>query len=219
MGVLCVATMTAGIVHVRSAPEPASSAVRVGAADRLSPIAAPPPEPPTIEPGPISLHELAQQIRSRPTTSTTKAKTPTTTVKKAVAATPTSTLASTTTTAVVSASRSPASTTTTTVAGTPLTTLLQKVVPPAAAATAAITRSDSGVASWFEAPQGTCAHRTLPMGTEIKVTRVHNRATAKCKVDDRGPTVETGRLIDLSLDTFEKLAAREAGLIDVKIEW
>ena len=64
----------------------------------------------------------------------------------------------------VSASRSPPSTTTTTVAGTPLTTLLQKV-----------------------APQGTCAHRTLPMGTEIKVTRAHNGATAKCKVDDGGP--------------------------------
>jgi rare lipoprotein A (peptidoglycan hydrolase) len=51
------------------------------------------------------------------------------------------------------------------------------------------------------------------------VTRIHNGASASCKVDDRGPTLETGRLIDLSLDTFEKLAAREAGLIDVRIEW
>lgn len=216
---LCVATMTAGIVHVRSSPEPASSAVRVGGADGLSPVAAPPQELATAAPGPISLAELARQIKSRPTTSTTKPKATTTTVKKAVAATPTSTPASTTTTAVKSASRSPASTTTTTVLGTPLTTLLERVVPPAAAVTGVITRSDSGVASWFKAPQGTCAHRTLPMGTEIKVTRLHNGATATCKVDDRGPTVETGRLIDLSLDTFEKLAAREAGLIDVRIEW
>jgi rare lipoprotein A (peptidoglycan hydrolase) len=57
------------------------------------------------------------------------------------------------------------------------------------------------------------------MGTVIKVTRTQNGASASCKVDDRGPTVETGRLIDLSLDTFEKLAASEAGLIDVRIEW
>ena len=75
------------------------------------------------------------------------------------------------------------------------------------------------MASWFNAPDGTCAHRTLPMGTMIKVTRNHNGATATCKVNDRGPTAETGRLIDLSLDTFEKLAAKEAGLIDVRIEW
>ncbi len=103
--------------------------------------------------------------------------------------------------------------------GTPLTTLLEKVVPPAAAVSSALTQSDSGVASWFKAPEATCAHRTLPMGTLVKVTRIHNGAVASCKVNDRGPTPETGRLIDLSLDTFEKLAAREAGLIDVRIEW
>ena len=215
---LCVATMTAGIVHLRSSPEPAASAVRAGSADGF-PVAAPPQETPPAQPGPISLTELAQQIRSRPTTSTTKAKATTTTTVKRAAATPPSTPASTTTTSVVNASRSPGSTTSTTVPGTPLTTLLEKVVPPAAAVTGVLTRSDSGVASWFKAPRATCAHRTLPMGTEIKVTRVYNGATAVCTVDDRGPTVETGRLIDLSLDTFEKLAAREAGLIAVKIEW
>jgi rare lipoprotein A (peptidoglycan hydrolase) len=57
------------------------------------------------------------------------------------------------------------------------------------------------------------------MGTLVKVTRNQNGASATCKVNDRGPTVETGRLIDLSADTFEKLASKEAGLIDVRIEW
>ena len=46
-----------------------------------------------------------------------------------------------------------------------------------------------------------------------------NGAGAFCKVNDRGPTVATGRLIDLSMDTFARLAAPEAGLIDVTIEW
>jgi rare lipoprotein A (peptidoglycan hydrolase) len=57
------------------------------------------------------------------------------------------------------------------------------------------------------------------MGTLLKVTRARNGASTTCKVNDRGPTLDTGRLVDLSMDTFEKLAAREAGLIDVKIEW
>jgi rare lipoprotein A (peptidoglycan hydrolase) len=53
----------------------------------------------------------------------------------------------------------------------------------------------------------------------IKVTRPKTGAVAFCKVNDRGPTVATGRLIDLSMDTFAKLASPEAGLIDVTIEW
>ncbi len=40
-----------------------------------------------------------------------------------------------------------------------------------------------------------------------------------CTVDDRGPTLETGRLIDLSTGTFAELASTDAGLIDVLIEW
>ena len=67
--------------------------------------------------------------------------------------------------------------------------------------------NDAGIASWFNAPDNTCAHRTLPFGTMVKVTRRANGAVAFCKVNDRGPTVATGRLIDLSMDTFA-----EAGL-------
>ena len=220
---LCVATMTAGIVHVRNRPEPASTAVRVGQADGLSPASAGGAPPSALgamaaPPAPISLADLARQIRPRPTTSTTRprASTTTTTTKKATAK-PTST--TTTTSAKTAASPAPSTTTTTAVPGTPLTTLLEKVVPPAAAVTGAITHTDSGVASWFKAAEGTCAHRTLALGTMVKVTGARNGASATCKVNDRGPTVETGRLIDLSVDVFERLADRDAGLIDVRIEW
>jgi rare lipoprotein A (peptidoglycan hydrolase) len=110
--------------------------------------------------------------------------------------------------------------TTTTVSPlTPLTTLVEKVLPDAAAASSALTRSDSGVASWFKTGERICAHRTLPMGTEVKVTRTATGASATCTVADRGPAVGTGRLIDLSPDTFDKLADRGAGLIDVTIQW
>lgn len=211
---LCLATMTAGIVHLRSTPEP-SSAVRVGSSDGWFPAPSPqpPPEVQVAAPGPISLAELARELQTRQATSTTRAR-PTTTVKKAPATT-TSVPATTTTSAIPP----PAPATTTTAPATTTTALVETLTPPLAAAAGAVTRSDSGIASWFGAPEATCAHRTLPMGTMIKVTRLHNGATATCKVDDRGPTLETGRLIDLSLDTFEKLAPRELGLIDVKIEW
>jgi rare lipoprotein A len=80
------------------------------------------------------------------------------------------------------------------------------------------THADRGVASWFNAPDGTCAHRTLAVGTVVRVTRLHNGATTTCVVDQGGPE-DTTRVIDLSMDTFEKLAYPEAGLIDVLIEW
>ncbi|MGH9224392.1 MAG: septal ring lytic transglycosylase RlpA family protein [Acidimicrobiales bacterium] len=80
------------------------------------------------------------------------------------------------------------------------------------------THSARGVASWFNAPDGTCAHTTIPVGTVVRVTRLHNGAVTTCIVDQWGPA-DTTRIIDLSMDTFEKLAAPEAGLIDVLIEW
>jgi rare lipoprotein A (peptidoglycan hydrolase) len=94
---------------------------------------------------------------------------------------------------------------------TPLTTLLQRIVPAAAAVL--------GEASWFDAPPGTCAHRDLPLGTIVKVTRTSNGASTTCRVADRGPSLQTNRVIDLSLDTFEKLASSDAGVINVRIEW
>jgi hypothetical protein len=94
---------------------------------------------------------------------------------------------------------------------TPLAPLLQTIVPTAAAVL--------GVASWFDAPAGTCAHRDLPLGTIVKVTRTSTGASTTCRVADRGPSLATNRVIDLSQDTFAKLASTDAGLIEVKIEW
>jgi hypothetical protein len=93
----------------------------------------------------------------------------------------------------------------------PLAPLLKAIVPTAAAVL--------GVASWFDAPAGTCAHRDLPLGTIVKVTRTSTGASTTCRVADRGPSLATNRVIDLSQDTFAKLASTDAGLIEVKIEW
>jgi len=218
VALLCLVTLVAGLVGLRKEGNDTSMAIRVDSAAAAVP--APAGEPPQTPAAPdaISLHQLALDLQAGQATSTTRARVTTTTAKKPA---PTTTTARpvTTTSAPAAPVAAPAATTTTTTPLTPLTTVVAAVVPPAAAASSAVTRTDSGIASWFRAPSATCAHRTLPMGTVIKVTRLHNGATASCKVDDRGPTLETGRLIDLSLDTFEKLAAREAGLIDVRIEW
>ena len=217
MALLCLVTLVTGLVGLRKQGNDPSMAIRVDSAADAVPVSAgePPPQTPAAADA-ISLHQLALELQARSTTSTTRARTTTTTTRKPAS---TTTTARPVTTTSAPAAASAVTTTTTTTPPTPLTTVVAAVVPPAAAVSSAVTRTDSGIASWFRAPSSTCAHRTLPMGTVIKVTRLHNGATASCTVDDRGPTLETGRLIDLSLDTFEKLAAREAGLIDVRIEW
>ena len=216
MALLCLVTLVAGFLALRRPQGESSTAIRVDSAGGGVPASAGAPPPQTPAAAAISLQDLALALPPRATTSTTRPRTTTTTKM------PTSTTTTVRPATPITAPKpAPAPATSTTVVKplTPLTTILAAVVPPAAAVSGALTRTDSGVASWFKAPAATCAHRTLPMGTVIKVTRMHNGASASCKVDDRGPTVETGRLIDLSLDTFEKLAASEAGLIDVRIEW
>lgn len=53
----------------------------------------------------------------------------------------------------------------------------------------------------------TCAHRTFPFGTMLKVTNPANGKSVIVRVTDRGPYVK-GRIIDLSAR-----AAREIGII------
>src|SRR4051812_43918735 len=48
----------------------------------------------------------------------------------------------------------------------------------------------------FHANGKTVAHRTLPLGTKLRIT-YHGRSTI-CRVNDRGPAAWTGRSIDLA---------------------
>ncbi|MFO8001223.1 MAG: septal ring lytic transglycosylase RlpA family protein [Marinilabilia sp.] len=63
----------------------------------------------------------------------------------------------------------------------------------------------------------TAAHRTLPLGTKLKVVNLENDSSVIVKVNDRGPFVED-RILDLSRAAFRKLAPLEKGIIEVKIE-
>ena len=63
----------------------------------------------------------------------------------------------------------------------------------------------------------TAAHKTLPFGTKVKVTNVHNQKRVVVKINDRGPFVK-GRIIDLTRSAFSSIGNTDAGIIDVKIE-
>lgn len=89
-----------------------------------------------------------------------------------------------------------------------------------------------GLASWYgEQFQGkqtangeifdmnglTCAHRTLPLGTWIKVTNMHTRKWIVVRVNDRGPVPET-RIADLSSEAAHMLGMRSRGVTRVRLD-
>ncbi|MBQ7738586.1 MAG: septal ring lytic transglycosylase RlpA family protein [Desulfovibrionaceae bacterium] len=63
----------------------------------------------------------------------------------------------------------------------------------------------------------TAAHRTLPMGTVVKVTTQDSGKSVMVCVTDRGPYVR-GRIIDLSYAAATQLDLRNKGVGDVKLE-
>jgi rare lipoprotein A len=90
----------------------------------------------------------------------------------------------------------------------------------------------TGVASWYGPPYNhrrgsngkiydmhafTAAHRTLPMGSIVRVTNVKTGHSALVRITDRGPFVE-GRMLDLSLAAAKKVDVWAAGLATVRME-
>ena len=63
----------------------------------------------------------------------------------------------------------------------------------------------------------TCAHRTLPFGTVLRVTDTGSRKSVVVEVNDRGPYAK-GRLVDLSLAAARKLDMLERGVARVTVE-
>lgn len=63
----------------------------------------------------------------------------------------------------------------------------------------------------------TAAHKTLPLGTKVRVTNLENKRTVDVVINDRGPYVE-GRIIDVSGVAAEKLGLISKGIAEVSIE-
>lgn len=91
---------------------------------------------------------------------------------------------------------------------------------------------ETGIASWYGPPYHnrrgsngqiydmhamTAAHRTLPLGSIVRVVNVDTKASATVRITDRGPFVE-GRVIDLSKAAAEKIGMLQKGTTPVRLE-
>jgi rare lipoprotein A len=63
----------------------------------------------------------------------------------------------------------------------------------------------------------TAAHPTLPLGTWVRVTNLHNGRRVYVRINDRGPIVP-GRIIDLSYRAAQSLNFTEKGLQRVRLD-
>src|SRR3989338_6978019 len=90
---------------------------------------------------------------------------------------------------------------------------------------------EDGIASWYgrdfngkKTSNGetynmyamTAAHKTLPIGTYVKVTRLDNGKETILRINDRGPFVK-GRIIDLSYKAASELDIADSGTAKVEI--
>jgi len=91
---------------------------------------------------------------------------------------------------------------------------------------------EAGLASWYGEPYHgrrtasgevydmygqSAAHRTLPFGTVIRVTRRDTGASVVVPVTDRGPFVE-GRIVDLSFGAAQRIDLHRDGVAPVLVE-
>lgn len=92
--------------------------------------------------------------------------------------------------------------------------------------------TETGKASWYGAPYHnrrgsngevynmhamTAAHRTLPLGSIVRVTNLKTGHAALVRITDRGPFVE-GRILDLSLAAAKRVDVWLPGVAEVKVE-
>ena len=91
---------------------------------------------------------------------------------------------------------------------------------------------ETGIASWYGPPYHnrrgsdgtiydmnamTAAHRTLPLGSIVRVTNLKTGNWTIVRITDRGPFI-AGRILDLSLAAARKIDVVRAGLANVRLE-
>jgi rare lipoprotein A len=92
--------------------------------------------------------------------------------------------------------------------------------------------TEVGLSSWYGPPYDqhpgangeiydqnamTAAHRTLPLGSIVRVTNIATGQSVVVRITDRGPFVH-GRVLDLSLAAAKAAGVYRAGVATVKIE-
>ena len=110
--------------------------------------------------------------------------------------------------------------------------LLAALALSVALAPAALAETLSGSASWygpgfhgratasgepFDMGALTAAHRSLPFGTQVRVTNEANGESVVVRINDRGP-FHGNRVIDLSRGAAEEIGLVSAGVGQVRME-
>jgi rare lipoprotein A len=111
----------------------------------------------------------------------------------------------------------------------------RKAPPPATVPEVTAVRPgavEKGIASWYGEPyhgrrtasgevydmhRVSAAHRTLPFGTLVRVTRRDTGQSVEVRINDRGPFIE-GRIIDLSYGAARRIDLDVDGIAPVKVE-
>lgn len=93
-------------------------------------------------------------------------------------------------------------------------------------------QSKIGIASWygkrfhgrktasgknFNMYNHTAAHRSLPLGTKVRVVNLKNGKETLVDINDRGPYIK-GRMIDLSYAAAKSIGIIKVGIEKVKVE-
>ncbi|MEV4005185.1 septal ring lytic transglycosylase RlpA family protein, partial [Actinomadura sp. NPDC049753] len=69
----------------------------------------------------------------------------------------------------------------------------------------------------FDPTELTAAHKTLPMGSKVRVTNKNNDRSVVVRINDRGPYAG-GRCLDLSKAAMKKVGGTGSGVIPVRYE-
>ncbi|MFU8856955.1 MAG: septal ring lytic transglycosylase RlpA family protein [Deferrisomatales bacterium] len=92
--------------------------------------------------------------------------------------------------------------------------------------------TETGLASWYgpgfhgrrtssgetyDMHARTAAHKLLPLGTTVRVTRLDDGRQVTARINDRGPFVK-GRVIDLSYALARELGMLREGVVRVRVE-
>lgn len=77
--------------------------------------------------------------------------------------------------------------------------------------------TELGLASYYSVQGMTAAHRSLPIGSRVRVVNLDNGRSVIVRIVDRGPFIH-GRVIDVSTSAAVTLGFRDAGLAHVRIE-
>ncbi|MGA5765789.1 septal ring lytic transglycosylase RlpA family protein [Nonomuraea bangladeshensis] len=106
---------------------------------------------------------------------------------------------------------------------------LKSAKPVAKKPKAKVLSSGSCGASYYDEPQMTAsgerfnpsamtaAHKTLPLGSKVRVINPNNGRSVTVRINDRGPYVG-GRCLDLSAAAFSAIGSTNAGVMHVKYQ-